>query len=346
MSRFTEFVRKYADRADVSQQDFDDCLGELARAVRARLERLGMFALPPAFFGYGEFATWDRALDLTDGPTDPVLDAFDAAITTKLDLLAERLETGSTPNIDGLVLLNVNHFLYDRQRLKDPVGHAVFENLQAALLSLARAGSVTLEGLVDGAIRNSTIVRFRAGPTATTEEIEHALDAEAELGRLYPHLSHANTRAQAVLADLLTGLDRSSLRSCLFRDLVGALKERVRAAHTARNRPPDHEVMAEGRRVGEDAELIRIVRPDTSYSDREQYEAFLRQVRAGIATLPQERTRRGVARLFDEVVRYREVDEELPTVEELGRRLGLARSTVHEHLQKLREIVRAAGEGP
>jgi len=64
MSRFSDFVRRYADRADVSSADFDACLDGLARSIRSRLGRL----------------TWDRALDLSEGPTDPVLDALEYAI--------------------------------------------------------------------------------------------------------------------------------------------------------------------------------------------------------------------------------------------------------------------------
>jgi hypothetical protein len=347
MSRFTEFIRKYAGRAAISAEEFDRCVGELARAIRSRLEAIGMFTQPPEYFGYPEFDSWEKALDLREGPTDPVLDALAYAITDRLDSLADLLETGVATNIDGLVLLNVKHFLHERQRNQDPLGHAVFENLEAALLRLRDAGVMTFVGLVRGKVRNPTVLRFSPGSAfpATADEISGALEAEPEFARLYPHLGHANVKAQAVLADLLPALPRVGIAACHFRDLVNAIKERVRGAYAGRNRPAESEAVRQSAHAGDFPELIRIVRPDTSYMEREAYEAFLRHVPELIAQLPQERTRRGVTRMFEEVLRYREVDEELPPVEELGRRLGIAKSTAHEHRQKLGEIVREAQEG-
>ncbi len=346
MSRFTQFVRRFADRAKVSAAEFDDCLIELARAVRSRLEALGMIAQPPRYFGYPEFDSWDRALDLREGPTDPVLDAFDYAITSRLDALTDQIEGGGAANVDGFVLLNVHHFLYERQRAQDPFGHAVFENLEGALLHLRDAGIVTFDGLVRGKVRNPTVLRLvpSTARPATRDEIEVALDAEPEFARLSPQLGHTNVKAQVVLADLLQGLGRAGLAACSFRDLVDALKQRVHGVWVSRNRPTDDEVMPQPAGTTGSPELIRIIRPDTRYPDEEGYEAFLQRVREGIARLPQRRTRRGVTRLFEEVLRHREVDEELPPIDELARRLGIARSTAHEHLQKLRAVLREAFE--
>ena len=60
-----------------------------------------------------------------------------------------------------------------------------------------------------------------------------------------------------------------------------------------------------------DSRQTRIIGLDTRYSEKEEFEAVLRSAQEGIARLPQERTRRGVSRLFEEVLRYRDVVEEL-----------------------------------
>src|SRR5262249_47242947 len=148
-------------------------------------------------------------------------------------------------NIDGLVLRNIGHFLYERQRDADPVGHAVFENVQAVLLGLGAADKLRLENLTDGKVRNPTVIRFGAASTAPASagDVGKALHAVEDLERLSPHLSYASVRAQAVLADLLPDLERAGLRACLFQDLLNALKERVRGAHAARNRLPDTQAL-------------------------------------------------------------------------------------------------------
>jgi hypothetical protein len=348
MRKFTEFVRRLADREDILASEFDACLTELGRALRNRLQRLGMFNLPPAYFGYPEYASWDQALDVRNGPTDPLLDCFDYAITRRLDKLAGKLRAGTMPNVDGLVLLNVGHFLFERQRDNDPVGHAVFENLEAALLALAQVGTVTLENLDGKKIRNGTVIGRApgSGSLSSAEQVAAALAAEPEFEPLYVHLSHANTRAQTVLAELLPRLGQAGVGRCRFQDLVDALKERVHQACGNRNRPPSNEVLPTTAQQEESVELIRIVLPDDRYADNEQYEQLVQRVRAGIETLPQKRTRNGVARLLEEILRHRDVDEEVPTIDELSRRLGAPTSTIHDHWRKLRQLFDQARTQP
>lgn len=348
MSKFTEFIRRFADREDIRGPEFDACLAELARALRTRLHQLGMYNLPPAYFGYSDFKSWGQALDMSDGATDPLLDCFDYAITRRLDALAGKLVAGTMPNIDGLVRLNVGHFLFERQRDHDPVGRAVFENLEAALLALAQVGTIVLENLDGERIRNATIVGLATGggSLSSVEQVAAALAKETEFEPLYVHLSRCSTQAQTVLAELLPSLGRAGIGRCRFQDLVDSLKERVQQAHGNRNRPPSNEVLPTATLQKESAELIRIVRPDDRYTDKEQYEHLVQRVREGIKTLPQKRTRHGVACLLKEILRHREVDEEVPAIHELSRRLGAPTSTIHDRWRKLRQLFDAARTQP
>jgi hypothetical protein len=347
MSRFTEYVRKYS-AATLTPDEFTRCLRELGAAVRSRLRRLSMWEQPPAYFGYPDYQSWDEAFARGEEMTDVALDCFDFAIHRSLDNLAERLETAVTDNIDGLVYLNINNFLFQRQRQNDPVGHAVFENLRAALWSLHNSGAVGIDSPTGDGIRNPSAVYFRqsggaepdrAVPLASEHDLEEALAALAGLDPLLAPLSECSVTAQARLAECLGRLGATDIRACTFRDLVNILKQRVRTAHQARHRPSDAEAVVVGRRGDQEiVELIRIIQPDRSYHDNEGYAHLLHQIREEIATLPQERTRRGVARLFEEILQHRAVDEELPPLDELARRLGINRSTLHDHLSRLRDI--------
>jgi hypothetical protein len=277
MSLFTDLVRKYAERT-LTAEEFHACLRVLAGVIRSRLERLGMLHQPPEYFDYPEFDTWESALSLAHGPNDVHLDAFDHAITDKLDLYAERLETSLMSNIDGLVRLNIGHFLFERQRRHDPVGYAVFENLEAALLSLRDAEKIAIDNMIDATVRNPSLIRFR--PTSTDlpsapEAVRSALAGLPELDRLLPQLARTSSKAQAVLADLLPGLAGAGIHVCLFRDLVGTLKESVSAAYQAWNRPDENTLIARPRLDGQPAELIRIVQPDSSYLESEQHVRLL-----------------------------------------------------------------------
>jgi hypothetical protein len=144
--------------------------------------------------------------------------------------------------------------------------------------------------------------------------------------------------AQEELMPCLARLGPAGVEACRFRDLAQVLKRRVRAAHEARHRPPDDDVLKERRPGRESPTLIRITRPDSGYQEGEQYDRLVQAVRDEIARLPQERTRRGVGRLFDEVVRCGAAAEEVPPLDELARLLGMKRSTLHDYHKRLREI--------
>ena len=63
------------------------------------------------------------------------------------------------PNIEGLVLLNLKNFLYERQRRHDPLGCRLFKTLRSALRALVDDGQLEVSrGAPE--IRNDTVLRF------------------------------------------------------------------------------------------------------------------------------------------------------------------------------------------
>lgn len=52
----------------------------------------------------------------------------------------------------------------------------------------------------------------------------------------------------------------------------------------------------------------------------------------------QERTRTGLRRLLEELSHHAQTDEEVPSWAELARRLGVRRTTLWDHLERLREL--------
>jgi len=53
----------------------------------------------------------------------------------------------------------------------------------------------------------------------------------------------------------------------------------------------------------------------------------------------QERSRAGLSKLFDEMLRYADSDEEVPGWSELARRMGTSRATLWDHAARLRDLV-------
>src|SRR5262249_34552883 len=145
-----------------------------------------------------------------------------------------------------------------------------------------------------------------------------------------------------MLSACLMTLPASGVAAFRFEDFVSVLKDRVRQAHAERNRLPDSEIARESRADQDIGEIIRIARPEAGYQEREEgLQLLLRRMREAInATDTQERTRKGLHRLLEELAHHAETEEEVPSWAELARRLGVRRTTLWDHLVRLRELAR------
>lgn len=90
-----------------------------------------------------------------------VADCYAFIFVDRLQSLKRHLE--DKPDIDGLVLLNVRHFLHERQREHDPLGFRIFELLYAAVEEAVSSGALSLLA-GDKKIRNDTLLASAPPP--------------------------------------------------------------------------------------------------------------------------------------------------------------------------------------
>jgi hypothetical protein len=340
---FTEHFR----RLETTRRPDELFLAALGKALRGRLRHAGLWDQPPAFLGYDEFRNWADAFADGDAVADPTLDCYLEAVVRRYDSLADQLR--KKDNIDGLIYLNVKRFILERQKKHDPIGYSAFKNLEAVLEKMAADKQVSAEQRVEGRLRNESLVLFPSGERiASREQLEEALSTGPQWDQALPRQVKIGEGAQRLLLASLTTLPEAGVAAFRLGDLVNVLKDRVRHIHAQRNRPSDSEVVPETRTNQSICELIRIVRPDPGYEEgRENLQHLLRRMRNAIDLLDaQERTRTGLRHLLDELSCHAETDEEIPSWAELSRRLGVRRTTLWDHLERLRELAKRLLDEP
>ncbi len=240
----TAYVRQLGDRLEpVSGPVFDRFWQALVSATQRELRRRGLWNSPPRFVGLEAAETWsDEAL------AELVSDCY-VFLMQRIQTLHQHLKL--KPNVDGLVLLNVKHFVYERQKRCDPLGFRIFDITRAAVRQAIDQGTLRVVA-GDPRIQNSTLLEPRrrtvleGSPTlespeaATPEEgtgppqAHHLLRESCEtwVDALIPELLLAHGRQrQAVasrLAQALATLDSRDVGSLTFKVLVDGLKAAAR----------------------------------------------------------------------------------------------------------------------
>jgi hypothetical protein len=234
-SVFTAFVGGLQGARTPDADLFHDTWHGLRAALVQEMKRRGLWESPPHYLGVCGWERWDSeapgagAARAQSALGELVADCYAFIFVDRLQSLKRHLE--EKPEIDGLVRLNVRHFLHERQRLHDPLGFRVFEMLQAAVEEAVAAGALhVLAG--DRKIRNDTLLGFRPGaePLPTPADWERiALRWNDEL---MPDLVTAQTRKLAAvvrrLRELLLELPGHGVEAFRFKDLLDPLKRDAR----------------------------------------------------------------------------------------------------------------------
>jgi hypothetical protein len=239
-SVFTAFVRNLQGEETPDADLFHDAWHRLRAVLANEMRKRGLWQSPPCYLGVfgwehwntGEAAVGARAQASALG--ELVADCYAFIFVDRLQSLKRHL--AEKPDIDGLVLLNIRHFLHERQKAQDPLGFQIFELLQAAVEEAVSSGSLhVLSG--DGRVRNDTLLGF--SPTAEPRSMPPDLDSIAVRwnDELLPALitSHSRTargHQQAVAVERLLRqlleLPRDGVEAFRFRDLLEPLKSDAR----------------------------------------------------------------------------------------------------------------------
>lgn len=134
-------------------------------------------------------------------------------------------------DLDGLVRLNIRHFLHERQKAHDPLGFRIFELLQNAVEDALASGALhVLAG--DRKIRNDTLLGFHPEASLLPTPADWDRIVLRWNDELMPGLVTARTRQQALvvrqLRERLLELPGQGIETFRFKDLLDPLKRDVR----------------------------------------------------------------------------------------------------------------------
>lgn len=328
---FTEHVRTFGRDCDPAA-----CvLPQLEKLLRKRMRRRNLVAAPPKFLGY-DIPSWSADVAFED----IVVDCYIYAVASRIEGLQGQLRVRA--NIDGLITLNVDNFLTERQSRRDPIGYAVFGNLETALADLRTSGQASVDDLEDGRLKSASVIRLGSGGGAAAPcdpaGLNEAVARAAGWTEALSGLTSTSDEGRSWMADFLRSLGAGGIRCARVSDIVAAVASRARQDWAVRHATPAKELGHEGNdAIGS---LVRIVWPDESVEIKDLLEMLKRAVPERIAQERQLRVRNGLTAVFDEWIQTIEDGGiSKPNQAELAERLGISDATLSDYLRRLRQIV-------
>ena len=344
---FTEYVRALEGGGEPDPRRLAVVREALKGALRGELRRRGLWNAPPDYLGVYGSEGWEDALE------ELVSAVYVFIFIDRRRALQAQLRL--KPNVDGLVFLNVRHFVHERQKEHDPLGSQVFEVLQSAVRQAVAQGELhVLAG--DPRVRNETVLGFRpdAEPAPPVQDFRDLVARWND--DLLPDLVTLRGRRQEEiverlrerLVDLSPGGD-----AFRFKDVIDPLRADVRARWGALLEQAAGETAVE-REDGETVRMVRLSRPDTGFEERQLFRRLIDCVLTSIERLEvNEKTRSYLATLW-QFLRVsagscpEDVGEGRASLRRIGELLGIPRERLpglYETLGQLVERCRAANSG-
>jgi chorismate mutase len=340
-TRYTQYI----ENLEISQWPPEKLFEHLKEDLRAELKRRCLWMAPPEWLGYPDIESWNE-----QGALDALaFDCYKFAIVTRIRGLRNQLKKKNKDNIDGLISLNIRHFLTEQQEKHDPEGYAVGSNVYNAIQQLIeeRRDIIRAQKLDKaGKLCDKTVLTFPpADPTPYISDEKSLWDA------IRQHTDWLNERfemlrisedAQEKLSKIVCQLAKTHIISFQYQDLITLLKNDARAAGKASdvalevdNTKPEYD--------DEDEELpqrVKITLPDTTYEDWKNWKGLIDKISLKIFTLKRRNEiPKKVYAIFQEWAGYTlDIDEPIPSQKELARRLALPPQTVNDYVKILREL--------
>lgn len=349
---FTDLVRSLAAGKTLDVKSFGVVWSELGAVLRNELKRRGLWESPPSYLGVFGWRSWEEAAF-----EELLAECYTYVFVDRLRSLQAQLKV--KPNIDGLVFLNVRHFVHERQKENDPIGSQVFEVLQSAMRRAVEAGDLEVVA-GDEKIRNDTVLAFRLSkiPAVPVQDREKLASlAAAWNDELLPDLITSRGRKQEEvverLRERLGDLRAEGVEAFRFKDLVDPLKADVRARWAALLDRSQGELAPPAEGESRD-EAVRLVPPDTRVEERQVFRKLVNCVLTGIRRLDTSEKTRGYLLTLWQFLRVQasegteaapgsfdasllaEMEDEPPSQRKLAEQLRIPR----ERLPGLYEILR------
>jgi hypothetical protein len=336
---FTDHVRALASGKPLDPKRLDELLHSLRSALRNELKKRGLWEAPPSYLGIFGWTAWEASAGTRENALEELLaECYAYIFVARLRGLQAQLKL--KPNIDGLVFLNIRHFLHERQKEHDPLGAQVFEVAQSAVRAAVEEKELRVVG-GDEKVRNDTVLSFGPGMEDARANRERFPSVVARWNdELLPDLVTLRGRRQEEVVQRLrarlSDLRREGLEVFRFKDLVDPLKADVRARWAAildRSQGEAAPQMEEG-----SGEISRVVQPDTGLEERQVFRKLVDCVLTAIRREPNEKTRGYLATLW-QFLRMRASDgEEEGPASRLGRTMMAEMESADEDQPSHRQL--------
>ena len=235
------------------------------------------------------------------------------------------------PSIAGPVRTAVRNFLNEQEKEKDPVGHAVFKNIQAAVVEALGVGKMRVVDGKPGDVTNGTVVASASGKGCTkapSMDLRVAINGWADVASLCGEMAKRSGRGLRAAAEVLSRLSKARLNSWRVGDLVDALKQAL----------PQRE-------EGTFPELVSTVPgreppPTRPVEDEDVVGLKSDRTRATIEGLRcQRKVKDRLVRLWDFMIDWYRKNGSFPEQAEAAKTLGLPRQRVSEDYARLRPLL-------
>lgn len=314
-------------------------------ALKSELKRRGLWESPPRYLGIYGWERWEEgAPSGDDALSELCAEAYVFIFATRLRSLRTHLE--SKENVDGLIFLNLRHFLHERQKEHDPVGSQVFEVLQSAVRRSLSSGELhVLRG--EASVRNDTVLGFtpEADPGSAVPADLRSLAVRWNSDLLPDLLTARGKRQEEVVQKLrerLPELRQEGVEAFRFKDLIDPMKADVRARWAALHERGDGDVAVEA--AGDESTLTRLVQPDTDVEDRQFFKKVVSCVLESLERLEaRDKTRAYLQNLWSFVrLEARDSGQEVsgrPSARKVSDLLGIPRDRLPQLYDTLGRIV-------
>jgi hypothetical protein len=340
---FTEHVRALGVGEPLDSRRFEALWSALRAALRRELKRRGMWESPPAYLGVFGGESWEAAgggKGQESALDELMAECYSYIFVSRLRSLQAQLKV--KPNIEGLVVLNIRHFLHERQREHDPIGFQVFEVLLSAVRLAVEEGELrVLAG--DERVRNDTVLGFVAGmdvPASSRADLPSLVARWDD--ELLPDLVTSRGRQQEEvvrrLRERLTDLLREGIATFRFKDLVDPLKADVRARWVAILEAEQGESAPQ--MEGQEGESrVRVVAPDRGIEQRQFFRKLVECVLKALAGLGVDEKTRGYLAVLWQFLRVQATEgAEAQPASRLGRALTADLSAREEERPSHRKL--------
>ncbi len=322
---------------------FEALATEIAKALRKQMYKKNIWHGKPEWLGeeYKDYTNWNNA----EAFEILCLACYMNVICKRFNSLQQKLS--DTDNIDGYIHRNIGFFLYEAQRKADPVGHKVAMKVRQAVHCCAtERGIITLDE--KNKIHNKTLLIFRQSNSVSKPEpsvladtikqiLHHNHSWTTEIIYKLACLGRISQKAQVqicdIVADIAQQLTTAGINNCQFKSLVDVMKQEVRVINPQERAPE------------EAADEIPFEPDEIPDEDFECWRVWCSQMKAAFKKTPyQKRVREMLPKVFAERELAIEQLETSPPQAQIAKHLGMAVSTVNEHLKRIRELAEIIGK--